>query len=68
MTNRDALVDALGDANVIMVLGGHYQAQLIEKCTVLLQFPCRALPFPIGALSYLDIVNEACVFSQQCVD
>lgn len=31
MTNRDALVDALGDANVIMVLGGHYQAQLIEK-------------------------------------
>jgi len=24
MTNRDAFVDALGDANVIMVLGGHY--------------------------------------------
>jgi hypothetical protein len=24
MTNRDAFVDSLGDANVIMVLGGHY--------------------------------------------
>ncbi|MDT8302137.1 MAG: metallophosphoesterase [Sedimentisphaerales bacterium] len=24
MTNRDAFVDALGDANVIMALGGHY--------------------------------------------
>jgi hypothetical protein len=37
MTNRDAFVDALGDANVIMVLGGHY-----HKATVT---PYRSVNF-----------------------
>jgi hypothetical protein len=30
MTNRDAFVDALGDANVIMVLGGHYHKATVR--------------------------------------
>ncbi len=29
MTNRDAFVDAMGDANVIMVLGGHYHKAVV---------------------------------------
>lgn len=31
MTNRDAFVDALGDANVIMVLGGHYHKAQVKS-------------------------------------
>ncbi|MBN2315161.1 MAG: metallophosphoesterase [Sedimentisphaerales bacterium] len=31
MTNRDAFVDALGDANVIMVLGGHYHKAQVRS-------------------------------------
>jgi hypothetical protein len=31
MTNRDAFVDALGDANVIMVLGGHYHKATVRS-------------------------------------
>ena len=31
MTNRDAFVDALGDANVIMVLGGHYHKSKVSS-------------------------------------
>jgi hypothetical protein len=30
MTNRDAFVDALADANVIMVLGGHYHKAAVR--------------------------------------
>ena len=30
MTNRDAFVDALGDANVVMVLGGHYHKAAVR--------------------------------------
>ncbi len=31
MTNRDVLVDALGDAKVIMVLGGHYHKAAVRS-------------------------------------
>jgi hypothetical protein len=31
MTNRDKFVDALGDANVIMVLGGHYHKATVRS-------------------------------------
>ena len=31
MTNRDALVDALGEANVLMVLGGHYHKAKVDQ-------------------------------------
>ena len=31
MTNRDAFVNALGDANVIMVLGGHYHKAKVNS-------------------------------------
>jgi hypothetical protein len=48
MTNRDAFVDALGDANVIMVLGGHYHK---AKVTVyrgvnFVQLPSVNSPWP----------------------
>ena len=31
MTNRDELVDAIGDANVVLVLGGHYHYSSVNK-------------------------------------
>ncbi len=31
MTNRDALIDALGDANVIAILGGHYHKAKVDR-------------------------------------
>ena len=31
MTNRDALVVAIGDANVIMILGGHYHKAVVHR-------------------------------------
>lgn len=31
MTNRDALVDAIGDANVIAILGGHYHKAKVTR-------------------------------------
>jgi hypothetical protein len=31
ITNRDALVDAFGDANVLMVLGGHYHQAKVDQ-------------------------------------
>ena len=31
MTNRDALVDTLGDANVIAILGGHYHKAKVDR-------------------------------------
>jgi hypothetical protein len=32
ITNRDAFVDALGEANVLMVLGGHYHKAKVTRC------------------------------------
>ncbi len=31
MTNRDALIDAIGDANVIAILGGHYHKAQVDR-------------------------------------
>jgi hypothetical protein len=31
MTNRDALIDAIGDANVIAILGGHYHKAKVDQ-------------------------------------
>ena len=31
MTNRDELVEAIGDANVVLVLGGHYHYSSVNK-------------------------------------
>ncbi len=31
MTNRDALVDVLGDANVLAILGGHYHKAKVDR-------------------------------------
>lgn len=31
MTNRDALVEAIGDANVIAILGGHYHKAKVDR-------------------------------------
>lgn len=31
MTNRDELIEALGDANVLMALGGHYHKAKVDK-------------------------------------
>jgi len=31
MTNRDELVEAIGDANVIMILGGHYHKAVVHQ-------------------------------------
>jgi len=31
ITNRDELVDALGDANVVLVLGGHYHKAKVDR-------------------------------------
>jgi hypothetical protein len=31
ITNRDELIDAFGDANVILVLGGHYHKATVNK-------------------------------------
>ncbi len=31
VTNRDAFVDALGNANVILVLGGHYHKAKVDR-------------------------------------
>ncbi len=31
MTNRDALVDAIGDANVLAILGGHYHKAKVDR-------------------------------------
>lgn len=31
MTNRDALVDAIGDANVFAILGGHYHKAKVDR-------------------------------------
>ena len=31
MTNRDALVDAIGDSNVIAILGGHYHKAKVDR-------------------------------------
>jgi hypothetical protein len=31
ITNRDELVDAFGDANVILVLGGHYHKATVNQ-------------------------------------
>jgi hypothetical protein len=32
ITNRDQFVDAFGDANVILVLGGHYHKATVNQC------------------------------------
>jgi len=31
MTNRDELIEAIGDANVIMILGGHYHKAVVHR-------------------------------------
>ena len=44
MTNRDQLVGALGDANVLMVLGGHYHKARVDtlRGTRFVQLPSPA--------------------------
>jgi hypothetical protein len=44
MTNRDELIDAIGDANVIAILGGHYHKAKIDQYRgrVFLQLPSPA--------------------------
>jgi hypothetical protein len=44
MTNRDQLVDALGEANVLMVLGGHYHKAKVDtlRGTPFVQLPSPA--------------------------
>ncbi len=48
ITNRDELVDALGDAHVLMVLGGHYHKAKVDRhrgiCFVQLPSPAPGSP------------------------